>query len=642
MVNPLFSQILPPPPRDIVKDLPKVSLHDHLDGGLTPQLMVHLAEQQGYELPASTPEALAEWFHTNANAGSLEGYLECFAPTVALMQDAQSIAMAASDAVMQLAADNCVYAELRFAPELHTTKGLSMQEVVDAAIEGIYAATGLLDDHGITLVVRLILCGMRHQDKVLEVAQLTVDNYAPGDATGMVVGFDLAGPEEGFPASRFREAFELLRHHCVPVTIHAGEASGVDSIREALELGARRIGHGVRLADVLPEDDGFITHPVARQIFDTKVCLEVCPRSNYQTGTVQQGQRHPFAALYRHGIACSINTDNRSVSGVSQTDEMMFLVQECGLGLEDLRTITLLSLDAAFAPREIRNLLLEEHLLPRMSEVFTHYSEYLDTLGENTEEHAASSPDAGRGNAEDDEVADTGEEETGAEGIGVGAESAEEEVPGAVLNELFPRAEDGQIPLVVMDRLEITPFWGDMNAELKGISPERYEEIEEKATMAAQEYLIREKVALDGVHRAAVLLAVRDSMAMADEIAEVIGRPVQLVVDIVPIINPEGTDERSRYGGYRVGPSELAELLGEDYEDVLALYDAEELKQFGVFDRLDEDSEDIEYDYDDLDEDSVDDLFADMNEPTDRNSPARDIFRGPDTGDGGSVGWRRT
>ncbi|WP_151641296.1 adenosine deaminase [Corynebacterium sp. 11A] len=568
MINPTSSP-LPPPPREIVQQLPKVSLHDHLDGGLSPDLMVSLAAEQGYDLPEPTPEALAQWFEQKANAGSLAGYLECFEHTVALMQDASSITAVAKDAVFQLAADNCVYAELRFAPELHTHRGLSMQEVVDAAITGIKTATVMLDECGVSIVVRLILCGMRQQNNVLEVAQLAVDNYRPGSVEGMVVGFDLAGPEEGFPASRFREAFKLLRRHFVPVTIHAGEAAGVDSIREALELGARRIGHGVRLMDVLPGDEELTTDPVARYIYDNEICLELCPHSNYQTGAVAHGHVHPFAELFSRGFACAINTDNRLVSGVTQTDEMMYLVEECGLSFEDLRDITLISMEAAFIQREVRDVILADYIDPRMNEAREAYAAFLATAGASVDAELSS-------------AADLLDYDTARVVHGEAGESSEEGVlPVATVDPEEGRCygEGETMPLLVVEQLRVTPFWGDMNQELDGLSPERVEDIEKRVDMLARTYLVTHHVALDGAHRARLWLLLRDSLTMLDELSHVAGRPIKAVHDILPIFRPEAEDERSRYGGYQVDASELAALIGEDEEGGAAASDEADMDE---------------------------------------------------------------
>ncbi len=530
--------------------------------------MVSLAAEQGYELPELTPEALAQWFEQKSNAGSLAGYLECFAHTVALMQDAASIAAVAKDAVFQLAADNCVYAELRFAPELHTQKGLSMQEVVDAAIAGIKTATVMLDECGVSIVVRLILCGMRQQNNVLEVAQLTVDNYHPGSVEGMVVGFDLAGPEDGFPASRFREAFELLRRHFVPVTIHAGEAAGVDSIREALELGARRIGHGVRLMDVLPGDEELTTDPVARYIYDNEICLELCPHSNYQTGAVAHGQVHPFAELFNRGFACAINTDNRLVSGVTQTDEMMYLVEKCGLSFEDLRDITLISMEAAFLQREVRDVILVDYIDPRMNEAREAYAAYLATAGAAVDAELVGAADLG-----DNDTAHLVRGAAGDSGAGVVPMSTADSEEGGSYG------EGEAMPLLVVEQLRVTPFWGDMNQELAGLSPERVEDIEERVDMLTRTYLVTHHVALDGAHRARLWLLLRDSLAMLDELSQVAGRPIKAEHDILPIFRPDAEDERSRYGGYRVDASELAALIGEDVEGADASGDEEDMDE---------------------------------------------------------------
>jgi adenosine deaminase len=349
----------------LVAGLPKVLLHDHLDGGLRPATIVELAAAAGHELPATDPDELGRWFVEAASSGSLERYLETFAHTVAVMQTAENLARVAREAVLDLAADGVVLAELRYAPEQHLEGGLTLQEVVDAVQAGLAEGTAQAAAEGRTIRTGTLLTAMRQADRWEEVARLAVENRANG-----VVGFDLAGPEDGFPPSRHPEAFALLERAYVPATVHAGEGAGLDSIGAALVVAhAVRIGHGVRLAEDLATDEladqvGERLGDLAHWVRDRRVPLELCPSSNVQTGAAASVAEHPATRLKRLGFAVTINTDNRLQSGTSLTRELTLLVEQAGWTLEDLRDVTVTAAGNAFLHADERATLIDTVIRP--------------------------------------------------------------------------------------------------------------------------------------------------------------------------------------------------------------------------------------------------------------------------------------
>ncbi|MFN3867339.1 MAG: adenosine deaminase [Demequina sp.] len=340
---------------DDIVALPKVLLHDHLDGGLRPATLIQLAAEIGHELPSTDPDELAQIFATNANSGDLVRYLEAFAHTTAVMQTEESLRRIAREAVVDLAADGVIYAELRYAPEQHVAGGLELQRVVEAVQEGIQEGVGEAAEAGHVIRAAAVLDAMRHLDRSDEIAALAIVNR-----DRCCVGFDIAGPELGFPASNHAVAFAALRAAHMPVTIHAGEADGADSVGDALFLGARRIGHGVRIHEDI---EGFGTEEpvlglIARHALDQQIPLEVCPTSNVQTAAAPSIEEHPIHALRDLGFAVTVNTDNRLVSGVSMSGEFAVLV-EAGWTKEDLLEATLSAAWGAFLPYEERGDLAE-------------------------------------------------------------------------------------------------------------------------------------------------------------------------------------------------------------------------------------------------------------------------------------------
>jgi adenosine deaminase len=336
---------------------PKVLLHDHLDGGLRPQTILELAEEAGYrELPADEPGALGRWFREAADSGSLERYLLTFAHTVAVMQRPEAVQRVARECALDLAADGVVYAEVRMAPELLT--GMPLETAVEAMLDGYAQGSREAAAAGRPIVVGTLLCAMRQADRWVEVAEAVVRYRDAG-----VVGFDLAGPEDGFPPDRIPEAIAVLDRAEVHRTIHAGEAAGIASIRAALD-GARaeRLGHGVRIADEVPVDGPL--GELAKRVLDAQVPLEIAPSSNVQTGAYPSLAAHPVERLHQLGFAVTVNTDNRLMSGVSPTSELADVAATHGWSWDDVQTVTERALAGAFADESVRARLLADVVRP--------------------------------------------------------------------------------------------------------------------------------------------------------------------------------------------------------------------------------------------------------------------------------------
>jgi adenosine deaminase len=336
---------------------PKVLLHDHLDGGLRPQTVLELADQLGYrDLPATDAGALEAWFRQAADSGSLERYLETFAHTVAVMQRPEAVARVARECALDLAADGVVCAEVRMAPELLTA--MPLEAAVEAMLDGYAQGCREAAAAGTPIVVGTLLCAMRQADRWDEVADLVVRYRDAG-----VVGFDLAGPEDGFPPDRIPTAIAALDRAGAHRTIHAGEAAGIASIRSALDgAHAERLGHGVRIADEVGADGEL--GPVARRVCEEQVPLEVAPTSNLQTGAYPSLAAHPVDRLHRLGFAVTVNTDNRLMSGVSLSGELRDVAGTFGWTWEDVQVVTERALAAAFLPDGERARLLTEVVRP--------------------------------------------------------------------------------------------------------------------------------------------------------------------------------------------------------------------------------------------------------------------------------------
>jgi adenosine deaminase len=348
---------------ETIRDAPKVLLHDHLDGGLRPATVVELADATGYSaLPSTDPAELGRWFLAASHSGSLVRYLETFDHTVGVMQTADALVRVAAECAEDLADDGVVYAEVRFAPELHVEQGLELDAVVEAVLEGFRVGAERAAGRGRRIRVGCLLTAMRHAARSREIAELAVRYRDLG-----VVGFDIAGAEAGFPPTRHLDAFEYLRQQNAHFTIHAGEAFGLPSIWEALQwCGADRLGHGVRIVDdiTLGADGTPRLGLLAAYVRDKRIPLEMCPTSNVHTGAAKSVADHPIGLLTELRFRVTVNTDNRLMSDVSMTSEMTALADTFGYGWADLQWFTVNAMKSSFLGFDERLALIDDVIKP--------------------------------------------------------------------------------------------------------------------------------------------------------------------------------------------------------------------------------------------------------------------------------------
>jgi adenosine deaminase len=350
------------PTSDQIKRVPKALLHDHLDGGLRPETIIEIAQQIGYKkLPTDDPKQLGDWFEESCNSHSLVRYLETFSHTIAVMQSKEAIIRVSRECAIDLARDGVVYAEVRGAPELFTEQGLTLDQVVEATLEGYKQGMAEAAREGNKIRVESLLCGMRQNDRSQEAAAAVVKYRNKG-----VVGFDIAGPEDGFPPTNQLETFEYLRKENAHFTIHAGEAYGLPSIWEAIQIcGAERLGHGVRIIDDIDfSGDKPKLGPLASYVRDRRIPLELCPTSNLQTGAAKTYSEHPIGMLAKLRFRVTLNTDNRLMSRTSMSNEMSECVKSFGWKFADLQRVTVNALKSSFIPFEERLEIIEKVVKP--------------------------------------------------------------------------------------------------------------------------------------------------------------------------------------------------------------------------------------------------------------------------------------
>lgn len=327
------------PAETLARQMPKVLLHEHLDGGLRVSTLFELLAERGLVSPAPDVPSLGRWFDEHAFAHSLEQYLKGFDLTVAAMATPDALARVAFEAAEDALADGAVLAEFRIAPLLFEPHGVPAEAAIEAMLAGLARCP---------LPSGLILCGMRHQfgGEVARTAELAIRYRDRG-----VIGFDLAGPEAGYPPSAHAAPLARVRDAGVPITLHAGEADVAERVLEAAEHGAVRIGHGVHLSHALAD-------PARRPLVDAVIArglhLEICPTSNVHTGAYPSLAAHPITGLWRAGVSCSFHTDNRLMSMVGLAQEAANLVRECGLTLDDLLRMTLDAANKSFLPATAR------------------------------------------------------------------------------------------------------------------------------------------------------------------------------------------------------------------------------------------------------------------------------------------------
>jgi adenosine deaminase len=330
--------------KSTLQAIPKVLLHEHLDGSIRPETVVELAKDAKYaKLPTADPSSLADWFYQGAYRGDLAGYLEGFAHTIAVTQTPEALERIAYEQVEDLKNDGVVYVETRFAPVFHTKKGLTNLDVVSAVLKGLERG-----QRDFKIPTGLIVCAMRDMKISLEIAELAVDFRDRG-----VVGFDLAGEEGGYPPKKHIDAFHYIQRQNFNITVHAGEGYGKESIWQAIQYcGAHRIGHGTRLIDDIVVTEGAATKlgGLAQYILDKRIPLEICLSSNVHTGAIHALAEHPFKVLYQQQFRVTLNTDNRLMSRTSMSNEFQLAVDTFGLGLDDLEKITINAMKSSFLP----------------------------------------------------------------------------------------------------------------------------------------------------------------------------------------------------------------------------------------------------------------------------------------------------
>ncbi|HUP00084.1 MAG TPA: adenosine deaminase [Gemmatimonadota bacterium] len=333
--------------RELLRQLPKTDLHVHLDGSLRPETISELAREDQVELPFDSIDEIRRYFTDELPERDLVAYLDRFDVTTSVMQTESALERIAFELVEDAAAENVWYMEVRYAPSLSQKRGLSLRQVVDAVERGLRRG----QERYPRTRAHQIICGLRHfePERAVRLAALAVEYKDKG-----VFAFDLAGAEKDNPAKRFREAFYLVRHANLNVTVHAGEAYGPESIHQALHwAGAHRIGHGVRLR----EDPDLLQY-----VRDHRIPLELCPTSNVQTGAVASIGKHPVRDYFDRGLRVTVNTDNRLMSNTTVTDELALCCAHHGFTLEEIKKLVLNGFKSAFLRYPERKALIGEAL----------------------------------------------------------------------------------------------------------------------------------------------------------------------------------------------------------------------------------------------------------------------------------------
>ena len=349
---------------EIIKSVPKVLLHDHLDGGLRAQTIIDLAGELNYKkLPTYDKDELAEWFHTGANKGNLVEFLKGFEHTTSVLQTKEGLERAAFEMMEDMKNDGVVYVETRFAPVYHVNKNMYLEDTVTSVLKGLERGK---NEFGVGY--GLILCGMRNMKNTLEIAELAVNFRRDG-----VVGFDLAGEEGGYPPKKHLDAFQFIQRANFNITIHAGEAFGKESIWQAIQwCGAHRIGHATRLIeDIVTNENGEVVSfgDLAQYVLDKRIPLEICLLSNVHTGAVDKIENHPFGILFTEKFRVTINTDDRLMSANTLTKEFLTAVNYFNVSFDEIEKITINSMKSAFIPYKERLRYIYEIIKPGYQKV---------------------------------------------------------------------------------------------------------------------------------------------------------------------------------------------------------------------------------------------------------------------------------
>ena len=327
---------------EIINKLPKAELHCHLDGSLRIKTILELAKIQGVQLPSKNEDDLLKILSIGPSDKSLEDYIKKFDITLSVLQTPESLERAAYELAIDCHKDGVRYLEVRYSPILHTNRGMQLSETVDSVKKGLAQAFDECE-----ILTGIIICGIRHisPDHSLELANLSVQYKNKG-----VIGFDLAGAEENFPAKKHKEAFYLILNNNINTTIHAGEVFGPKSIHQAIHVcGAHRIGHGTRAY----EDIDLLNY-----INDHRIPLEICLTSNINTKSVSTISKHPFKQYMNEKIRVTLNTDNRLISNTTLTNEYKIAINNFNLDESQIRTIIINGFKSTFQPHNERRKLI--------------------------------------------------------------------------------------------------------------------------------------------------------------------------------------------------------------------------------------------------------------------------------------------
>ncbi|MGE4290013.1 MAG: adenosine deaminase [Salinivirgaceae bacterium] len=320
--------------REFIHSLPKAELHCHLDGSMRVQTIIDLAKEQKVKLPKESVEELTDYLAVGMECQSLEEYLRPFDVTCSVLQTKEALIRATYELAEDCAAENIWYLEIRFSPILHVKKDLKLTQVIDAVLEGKHRA-----EKNFNMKIGIIICSLRHTDPNIS---LTLAELAVAYKNRGVLGFDLAGAEDGFPAKDHKESFYLIINNNINTTVHAGEGYGPESIHQAIHfIRANRIGHGTRL-----REDGDLLNYVN----DHRIPLEMCITSNVQTKAVPTFENHPVKFYFDLGIRVTLNTDNRLISKTTLTDEYMLAIEKYGFTMDELKYLILNGFKSAFLP----------------------------------------------------------------------------------------------------------------------------------------------------------------------------------------------------------------------------------------------------------------------------------------------------
>ncbi|MDQ7066035.1 MAG: adenosine deaminase [candidate division KSB1 bacterium] len=320
--------------RDFLFQLPKTDLHVHLDGSLRPETVADLARKQNVDLPSYEPKDVEKLLTVQGKVDNLGKYIEKFDITLSVLQTEEALRRTAYELAEDAAAENIRYMEVRYSPILHQEKGLDLNTIVDAVLDGLHEA-----EKKFNIRTGVIICGIRsiHPETSLMLAELAVSYKGKG-----VVAFDLAGVEYNYPAKDHIKAFYHVRNNNINCTLHAGEAFGPASIHQAIHYcGAHRIGHGTRLI----EDEDLLNY-----VRDHRIPLEICLTSNVQTQSVPSIEAHPFKYYLEKQLRVTLNTDNRLISGTTMTDELWLAVQTFHLSFEQITKVILNGFKSVFLP----------------------------------------------------------------------------------------------------------------------------------------------------------------------------------------------------------------------------------------------------------------------------------------------------